>query len=77
MQKLFSFIFQQGEELSEVITEEHIDWLAQYLVMKRASIEINFHQLYANLVDHLKIQGLVEKVMLETYSNIEVSLLLV
>ncbi|XP_071824170.1 CCR4-NOT transcription complex subunit 1-like isoform X2 [Apostichopus japonicus] len=65
---------QKGEELSEVITEEHIDWLAQYLVMKRASIEINFHQLYANLVDHLKIQGLVEKVMLETYSNIEVLL---
>lgn len=65
---------QKGEELTEVITEEHMDWLAQYLVMKRASIEINFHQLYANLVDHLKNPGLFDRVMEETYSNIEVLL---
>ena len=33
----------QTEEFKSLVGDEHIDWVAQYLVMKRASIEPNFH----------------------------------
>ncbi|GBP76975.1 CCR4-NOT transcription complex subunit 1 [Eumeta japonica] len=62
------------EELKEIITDEYHPWLAQYLVMKRASIEFNFHALYANFLDVLKIRDLNNLVIKETYRNIKVLL---
>ena len=46
---------QKGEELKDILSgsgdgtslEDFSGWLAQYLVMKRASIEPNFHTLYS------------------------------
>ncbi|XP_028158928.1 CCR4-NOT transcription complex subunit 1 isoform X2 [Ostrinia furnacalis] len=62
------------EELKEIITEEYFPWLSQYLVMKRASIELNFHALYSNFLDVLKIRDINRMVTKETYRNIKVLL---
>lgn len=62
------------EELKDIITEEHYPWLSQYLVMKRASIELNFHALYSNFLDVLKIREVNRMVTKETYRNIKVLL---
>ncbi|CAG5118083.1 unnamed protein product, partial [Candidula unifasciata] len=65
---------QKAEELKEVTGNEYISWVAQYLVMKRASIEPNFHTLYSNFVDVLGIESLTNKVIAETFRNIKVLL---
>ena len=44
--------------------------------MKRASIEPNFHTLYANFVDALNIKEITDMVILETFRNIKVSIVL-
>lgn len=62
------------EELKEIITDEYHQWLSQYLVMKRASIELNFHALYSNFLDVLKIREINKMVTKETYRNIRVLL---
>ncbi len=56
-----------------VASEEFWPWVAQYLVMKRASIEPNFHHLYSNFLDTLKFPKLNKMVLAETYRNIKVS----
>ena len=56
----------------ECTGDEYLPWVAQYLVMKRASIEHNFHTLYANLIDSLKKQDFLSMVISETYRNIKV-----
>lgn len=62
----------QCDELREIVTEEYWPWMAQYLVMKRASIELNFHTLYSNFLDVLKIPELNQMVLRETFRNIKV-----
>ncbi|XP_069701670.1 CCR4-NOT transcription complex subunit 1 isoform X3 [Periplaneta americana] len=62
------------DELREIVTEEYWPWMAQYLVMKRASIELNFHTLYSNFLDVLKIPELNQMVLRETFRNIKVLL---
>ena len=64
---------QKGSELQEIITEEFTAWVAQYLVMKRASIEANFHTLYANFIDHINKTDVLSLVIKETFRNIKVS----
>lgn len=65
---------QKTEELKKEVTEEYLPWAAQYLVMKRASIEPNFHTLYANFVDALNHPKLTTLVTKETFRNIRVLL---
>ena len=60
------------EEFKEMVDEEYYDWLAQYLVMKRASIESNFHSLYMSFMDALNSTRLNKAVLRETYRNIKV-----
>ncbi|XP_063227280.1 CCR4-NOT transcription complex subunit 1 isoform X2 [Bacillus rossius redtenbacheri] len=62
------------DELRDIVTEEYWPWMSQYLVMKRASIELNFHTLYSNFLDVLKIPELNQMVLCETYRNIKVLL---
>ena len=38
-------------QLRELVGEEYHDWFSQYLVVKRASIEPNFHALYILVLD--------------------------
>lgn len=63
----------QIEEFTNLVADEYHDWVAQYLVMKRASIEINFHSLYINFLDSVNSTRLRKMVLRETYRNIKVS----
>ncbi|KAL3860717.1 hypothetical protein ACJMK2_010802 [Sinanodonta woodiana] len=65
---------QKAEELKKEVKEEFMPWVAQYLVMKRASIEPNFHTLYANFTDTLMNNEFTSMVIQETFRNIKVLL---
>lgn len=69
----FSLLWGQVEELKETVKEEFMPWVSQYLVMKRVSIEPNFHSLYSNFLDTLKNPEFNKMVLNETYRNIKVS----
>ena len=69
---MYIHLFCQTEEARGLILEEHFDWVAQYLVMKRASIEPNFHTLYMNFLDQFGSVKLRKRVLKETYRNIKV-----
>ncbi|KAG5879168.1 hypothetical protein JTB14_029970 [Gonioctena quinquepunctata] len=62
------------DELRDLVSDEYFPWLAQYLVMKRASIEFNFHGLYSNFLDTLGLNDILKLVTRETYRNIRVLL---
>ena len=62
------------DELKEIIGPDYWPWVAQYLVMKRASIELNFHTLYSNLLDTLRVKELNSTVLRETHRNIRILL---
>lgn len=62
------------EELKEIMIKDYWPWLSQYLVLKRASIELNFHVLYSNFLDALKNPDVVRFVTKETFRNIRVLL---
>lgn len=53
-------------------TPTYLPWLSQYLVMKRVSIEPNFHPLYSSFVDALACKKFHELVLKETHRNIKV-----
>lgn len=83
VQEKIAFIFnnlsqsnmtQKVEELKETVKEEFMPWVSQYLVMKRVSIEPNFHSLYSNFLDTLKNLEFNKMVLSETYRNIKVLL---
>ncbi|XP_064878489.1 CCR4-NOT transcription complex subunit 1-like isoform X16 [Oncorhynchus nerka] len=83
VQEKIAFIFnnlsqsnmtQKVEELKETVKEEFMPWVSQYLVMKRVSIEPNFHSLYSNFLDTLKNPEFVKMALNETYRNIKVLL---
>lgn len=65
---------QKCDELRELVLEEYYPWLSQYLVMKRASIEFNFHVLYSNFLDTLGVNEVIKMVTRETFRNIRVLL---
>ena len=67
---------QKKDDLMETLgdQDEYVLWLAQYLVMKRASIEPNFHTLYANFLEKLANDRLYDAVLKETYANIRILL---
>ncbi|XP_015786178.1 CCR4-NOT transcription complex subunit 1 [Tetranychus urticae] len=67
---------QKTEEFKELIgtDDTYHGWIAQYFVQRRASIENNFHTLYANFLELLKLPELTKLVIRETYRNIKVLL---
>ncbi|XP_022241734.1 CCR4-NOT transcription complex subunit 1-like [Limulus polyphemus] len=65
---------QKTEEFKELVKEDYWPWASQYLVMKRASIEHNFHTLYSNFLDTLRQVDLSKLVVRETFRNIKVLL---
>ncbi|XP_052864292.1 CCR4-NOT transcription complex subunit 1 [Anopheles cruzii] len=67
-------LMQKCEEIKEILQKDYYAWLAQYLVLKRASIEVNFHVLYSNFLDALKIAEINRLVTKETFRNIRVLL---
>jgi CCR4-NOT transcription complex subunit 1 len=64
----------KSEELKDVLKEDFWDWIAHYLVVKRVSIEPNFHTLYSHFIESLKKESLNENILAETYRNIKVLL---
>ncbi|XP_033331917.1 CCR4-NOT transcription complex subunit 1 isoform X4 [Megalopta genalis] len=65
---------QKCDEIREIVTEEYWPWMAQYLVMKRASVELGFHALYSNFLECLKLPEVYKLVTRETFRNIKVLL---
>ncbi|KAJ1569392.1 hypothetical protein HK405_005645 [Cladochytrium tenue] len=57
-------------EMKERLTDAYHGWLSHYLVVNRASIEPNNHELYYAIIDGLKSRSLYNHVLYETYSNI-------
>ncbi|KAK4872711.1 hypothetical protein RN001_014740 [Aquatica leii] len=62
------------DELRDLVSDEYWPWISQYLVLKRASIELNFHALYSNFLDTLKVNEVYRMVTKETFRNIKVLL---
>ena len=62
------------KELKTVLTENIYPWLAQYMVVQRASIEANFHSLYLSFLDKLQLQGFIKMCVKSTYHNVKLLL---
>ncbi|RKP10666.1 CCR4-Not complex component, Not1-domain-containing protein [Thamnocephalis sphaerospora] len=61
-------------ELRETIEESVYAWFSQYLVVKRASLEPNQHELYLKMLDLLRKPDLLKCVLRQTLVNIRVLL---
>ncbi|KAJ3039081.1 hypothetical protein HDV00_012639 [Rhizophlyctis rosea] len=61
-------------ESKGLLKEVHFRWFSHYIVVKRASIEPNFHGLYIKYLDALESAGLQRHILHETYSNIRILL---
>ena len=62
---------EKAAEVKARISRDNWPWFAVYLVVKRASIEPNFHTLYLGLLGALKEPELIRSVLDATYSNIK------
>uniref|UniRef100_A0A7I4E1I6 CCR4-Not complex component Not1 C-terminal domain-containing protein n=1 Tax=Physcomitrium patens TaxID=3218 RepID=A0A7I4E1I6_PHYPA len=61
----------KAEECAEIL-EEYYPWFAQYVVMKRASIEPNNHDTYIKFLDKMDSKELHKEVLRTTYENCKV-----
>ncbi|KAL2892492.1 CCR4-NOT transcription complex subunit 1 [Bienertia sinuspersici] len=64
----------KAKEFCETLKEECYPWFAQYMVMKRASIEPNFHELYLKFLDKVNSKALYKEIVQATYENCKVLL---
>lgn len=60
--------------LKRVVDVRLYTWLAQYIVVKRASLEPNLQSLYANFLNVLDVKDIRRAVLAETYGNINILL---
>jgi len=60
----------KAKEMKGLLKESYFRWFSKYLVVKRASIEPNFHSLYISLLDAIELPLLIKYVIHETYANI-------
>ena len=65
----------KSNEMRELLKEDYYDYLGQYLVVKRISIEQNFHPLYLAFLDKLGLPQLAQLILRYTYDNIKTLLL--
>jgi CCR4-NOT transcription complex subunit 1 len=63
-------IVEKAGELASVLRPAHNGWLAQYLVERRLSVEYNYHDLYLEFVDALKVDGLRAALLGTTYRSV-------
>ncbi|XP_058113899.1 uncharacterized protein LOC131256857 isoform X1 [Magnolia sinica] len=59
----------KAKEFTDVLKEQYYPWFAQYMVMKRASIEPNFHELYLKFLEKVNSRMLNKKIVKATYEN--------
>ncbi|KAL4599949.1 hypothetical protein ACB092_11G164000 [Castanea dentata] len=64
----------KSKEITEFLKEQYYPWFAQYMVMKRASIEPNFHDLYLKFLDKINSKALNKEIVQATYENCKVLL---
>ncbi|XP_031484451.1 uncharacterized protein LOC116253657 isoform X3 [Nymphaea colorata] len=64
----------KAKEFIEILKEQYYPWFAQYMVMKRASIEPNFHDLYLKFLDKVNSKSLNKEIVKATYENCKVLL---
>ncbi|KAL2319967.1 hypothetical protein Fmac_028936 [Flemingia macrophylla] len=64
----------KAKEFTEILKEQYYPWFAQYMVMKRASIEPNFHDLYLKFLDKVNSKTLNKEIVQATYENCKVLL---
>ncbi|KAK2650679.1 hypothetical protein Ddye_018168 [Dipteronia dyeriana] len=64
----------KAKELTEIFKEQYYPWFAQYMVMKRASIEPNFHDLYLKFLDKVNSKALNKEIVQASYENCKVLL---
>ncbi|KAM2315114.1 hypothetical protein ACFX1S_028052 [Malus domestica] len=64
----------KSKEFAEIMKEQYHPWFAQYMVMKRASIEPNFHDLYLKFLDKVNSKCLNKEIVQATYENCKVLL---
>eukprot|EP00898_Chlorokybus_atmophyticus_P005844 jgi/Chlat1/6260/Chrsp44S05774 len=65
----------KAQELLLMINPDYTNWFAQYMVVKRASIEPNFHELYISVLDKLNAKNVHQEVLKATHENVRVLLL--
>jgi len=59
-------------EMKELLRESSYRWFSNYMVVKRASIEPNYHVLYLKFLDGLQSPLLIRHILHETYANIKI-----
>ncbi|KAA8515904.1 hypothetical protein F0562_019083 [Nyssa sinensis] len=64
----------KAKEFTEILKEQYNPWFAQYMVMKRASIEPNFHDLYLKFIEKINSKPLNKEIVQATYENCKVLL---
>ncbi|XP_022732983.1 CCR4-NOT transcription complex subunit 1-like isoform X3 [Durio zibethinus] len=64
----------KGKEFTQILKDLYCPWFAQYMVMKRASIEPNFHDLYLKFLDKVNSKALNKEIIQATYENCKVLL---
>ncbi|XP_022944795.1 CCR4-NOT transcription complex subunit 1-like isoform X1 [Cucurbita moschata] len=64
----------KAKEITEILKEQFYPWFAQYMVMKRASIEQNFHDLYLKFIDSVNSKALSKEIVQASYENCKVLL---
>ncbi|KAJ5918931.1 CCR4-Not complex component N.t1.c1 C-terminal [Penicillium verhagenii] len=57
-------------DLREVLTEQHHQWFAAYLVEERAKLQPNFQKLYLDLLDRIGDRIIWAEVLRETYVSV-------
>ncbi|KAK1424941.1 hypothetical protein QVD17_20282 [Tagetes erecta] len=62
------------EFITALLAERYYPWFAQYLVMKRAAIEPNFHDLYINFLEQTGSKQLNKEIVEASYENCKVLL---
>ena len=70
-------LIRKAHEVLEMIQdtgEEFMQWLAQYLVMTRIPLEMNFHTLYDSFLQLVNNENLDNYVRSETFRNVNVLL---
>lgn len=64
----------KAKEFTEILDEQYYPWFARYMVMKRASIEPNFHDSYLKFLDKVNSKTLNKEIVKAAYENCKVLL---
>jgi len=63
---------QKSQEVKKLVSDEHIPWFANYMVVKRAAQEPNFHQLYLLLLDKMADTKVYQLTVRTTHSCVKI-----